>query len=115
MVVNPEVVDMTEQHERGLRGFGARQQRAEVSVAGHDDTMLVGDALQDHRIACVSKSDIEHVHRVVAGLDQRLGDARRQVRVKQQPHAAGTGSSRSDTAAAAYSKAASTSARSRYG
>jgi hypothetical protein len=46
------------------------------------------------------------VHRVVAGIDRRPRDARRQVRVTQQPHAAGTGSSRSDTAAAAYSKAA---------
>jgi hypothetical protein len=42
LVVNPKIVDMTEQHKRGSRELGARQQRAEVSVGGHNGTMLVG-------------------------------------------------------------------------
>jgi len=71
--------------------------------------------LSSRVVARLGETNREHVHRVVTCLNQRVRDLGSKVGVDKQSHAAGVGSSRSLTAAAANSRAAKMSARSRYG
>ena len=115
LVMCSEIVDVPQQHERGFRPLMPCEQRPKVRVARHDHSVIVVGTLQDDRIRSVGKAEVVHVDSIVTCLDQNARDARRNVGVDEQSHAAGLGSSRSETAAAAYCKAASTSACSRYG
>lgn len=80
-----------------------------------DDGQTLSDrSIEDRIVWRILQPDIDDVNRIEASVAKVPGNPRREIRVQQEPHAGReTGTSRSFTAAAAYSRAASTSARSR--
>jgi hypothetical protein len=88
----------------------------EVGIGGDDHVAVGRGPVEDRLIARMDQVDIADVACLETGFVEPGSNAWGEVRVEQQPHAGwATGSSRSFTMAAAYSSAASTSSRSRYG
>lgn len=105
-----------EQYVRGGRGVGSGKEGSEVGVLGDHHPVVVGSRLENLHVVSGFKPEFTNMKRVVAGLTQARYNRDRQVRVDEQPHASPTsGSSRSCTAWAANSRAASMSSVSRSG
>lgn len=116
MRVGAEFGDVAQQDNRGARGFSECEQHREVGVRRDDNQVRLGGVVKDHRVGRGQQPEVGNVRRLVPGVDQSTDQLRREVRVQQEGHAGrAIGTSRSFTIAAAYSSAASTSARSRYG
>src|SRR5262249_39521411 len=114
LLIGGQVVEVPQQHEG--RGGAALpgEDSAEVAVAGDTDPLVLDSPNDDLGVAGRAKTDVNDVARVVPGPVQGRCDARGQVGVDEEFHAGcARGNSRSLTAAAAYSSAASTSACSR--
>lgn len=111
-----EVVAVPKEHEGRTAVAVASEEGAEVRVARHDDASVRRGCVQDLVVGCRAKRGIEYVKSVVTCGNESASDGRGEVGVDEELHAeVGEGSSRSLTAAAAYSSAASTSSCSRYG
>lgn len=81
----------------------------------HDEAVHVGP-VEDLVVARGHEVDVSHMDGIEAGVSEPGDDTRCEVGVEEELHAGReTGTSRSFTAAAAYSSAASTSSSSRYG
>lgn len=76
--------------------------------------MVCLGVLQDVPIGGVEQFDVTSMYGLMTGGIEPLANRGRQIGVEEQPHAGRViGTSRSSTIAAAYSRAASTSSRSR--
>lgn len=113
MVVRRELGDTAQVDDRGAPGSPQRQQHPEVAVGGHHHQRVGHCSVEDLVVAGGNEAKIRNMDGVEPGGSELLGEAGCQVRVQEELHALATGTSRSFTAAAAYSSAASTSARSR--
>jgi len=86
----------------GPPGGGLREDGAEVGVGRGQDAVLGPCEFKHLGVARSLQPAVPSMHDVVAGSGQRLGEARRQALVDEEPHAPGrSGSSRSWTASAA--------------
>jgi len=104
--------------DRGSRRpAGCRQELAEIAVSGDDHQGAGGGIVEDGPVGCREQPYVADMDGLQSGFAQGGGDFRRQVGVDEETHAGyaewASGSSRSCTAAAANSRAARTSARSR--
>lgn len=104
-----------EQDVRGEGGMGSGEERSEVRVLGDHHPVIIPAASRTTSSSAAS-SPFTNMDRIVAGVAQTGGDRDRQVGVDEQPHPSPTsGNSRSCTASAANSRAASMSSGSRRG
>ncbi len=88
----------------------------DLRVGRHEHPPICLASRQDRGVGGGEHPEIADVDDVVAGLCQMGKELREQVGVEDDPHAGlAAGTSRSLTIAAAYSRAARTSSRSRYG
>ena len=116
MAIRTELSDVTKvDHRRALSATECEQHR-KVAVGG-DDGEAIGDCVvEDLGVGLRDQVQVPDMGHVVTRITKRLKESRRQVCVEQKPHAGrATGTSRSFTTTDAYSRAASTSSRSRYG
>lgn len=93
-----------------------RASNAPKSVSGHNDAIGVDRVVDNLAVWSLRKADLADCDCVVTLRCQQARQTRRDVAVYQEPHACRvSGSSRSCTAAAAYSRAAGMSSPSRSG
>lgn len=85
-----------------------------IAVSGDHHVAVRGGADEDYGVGGTDQPELHDMSDLESDVAQCLTEPRRQVRVEQEPHAGrAIGTSRSFTIAAANSRAASTSGRSR--
>lgn len=105
-----------DQDERRLADVADSEEGAEVGVVRDDNPIVLQRDIEDPLVVGILQAELSDGDGVVAGSPQPVRDARRQVGVDEESHAGRvSGSSRSCTAAAAYSSAAVMSSASRSG
>jgi hypothetical protein len=98
----------------GLSSRSERQHHREVGVGRDQDPIAGSCAAEDLLVRGGVESEVGYVRCFLTGVAQPCDELWREVCVLQEPHAGrAIGTSRSFTTAAAYSSAATTSARSR--
>ncbi len=116
LTIGPSLRPVSEEEYGRPARVAQGEQRAEVSIGRDHCPLLLGGASEDLLVRRSRKPVVANMHGVVARDLKLLRYDRRERVVDEEPQPAGTsGSSRSRTAAAAYSSASRMSSASRSG
>ena len=87
--------------QRRLRLACEREERAEIGVGRHDDTVFDHGPLEDDQVLGTLKPSVAHMNGVVTAAAETLRHRGREGAIDEEPHEFVSGSARSRTASAA--------------